>query len=156
MHTDCQRDPLPTMSEIELVVDGDVFTASLLEAEAPESVAAVREFLPLESELMHVRWSGHATWVNIDEVDLDGVPRENHTVYPSRGDLLLYPGFRNEQEILLACGPTCFKSPAGELAGNHFATLDASREQLQELELLTLEEGMQDITVRLAEGHPTG
>jgi hypothetical protein len=143
------------MSEIELVVDGDILTASLLEAEAPESVAAVREFLPLESELMHVRWSGHATWINIDEVDLDGVPRENHTVYPSRGDLLLYPGFRNEQEILLACGPTCFKSPAGELAGNHFATLNVTRGQLKELELLTLEEGIQDIVIRLADGKPT-
>jgi hypothetical protein len=143
------------MSEIELIVDGDVLTASLLEVEAPESVAAVREFLPLESELMHVRWSGHATWVNIDEVDLDDVPRENHTVYPSRGDLLLYPGFRNEQEILLACGPTCFKSPAGELAGNHFAMLDVSRGQLKELELLTLEEGIQDITIRLADDKPT-
>jgi len=140
------------MSEIELLVNGEAYTAPLLESEAPESVAAVREFLPLESELMHVRWSGHATWINIDEIDLDDVPRENHTVYPSRGDLLLYPGFRNEQEILLACGPTCFKSPAGELAGNHFATLDASREQLKELELLTLREGIQDITVRMADG----
>lgn len=135
------------MSEIELLVNGKTYTASLLESEAPDSVAAVTDLIPLESELMHVRWSGHATWINIDEVDLDGVPRENHTVYPSRGDLLLYPGFRNEQEILLACGPTCFKSPAGELAGNHFATLEASREQLAELERLTLEEGLQDIVI---------
>ena len=131
------------------------FTATLLPEDAPRTVETVRDLLPLRTELMHVRWSGHATWMNIDDVDLPDVPRENHTVYPSRGDLLLYPGFRNEQEILLACGPTCFKSPAGELAGNHFATLAASREQLQELELLTLEEGMQDITVRLPEGNPT-
>jgi hypothetical protein len=137
------------MSTLELVVNDETYTATLLPSEAPESVAAVREFLPLESDLMHVRWSGHATWVNIDEIDLSGVPRENHTVYPSRGDLLLYPGFRNEQEILLACGPTCFKSPAGELAGNHFATLDATQEELRELEELTLEDGQQDIEIRL-------
>jgi hypothetical protein len=137
------------MSTLELVVGEREYTATMLPSEAPESVAAVEEFLPLHSELMHVRWSGHATWVNIEEVDLSGVPRENHTVYPSRGDLLLYPGFRNEQEILLACGPTCFKSPAGELAGNHFATLDATREELQELEQLTLEDGQQDIDIRL-------
>lgn len=143
------------MSEIELLVNDESYTASLLESEAPESVATVTDFLPLRSELMHVRWSGHATWVNIDEIDLGDVPRENHTVYPSRGDLLLYPGFRNEQEILLACGPTCFKSPAGELAGNHFATLDASRERLVALEQLTLEEGTQEITIRTADGRTT-
>ncbi|SNR69550.1 Protein of unknown function [Halorubrum vacuolatum] len=61
------------------------FTAELFEDEAPESIAAMRKFLPLESTLMHVRWSGIATWINIDAIDLPDVPRENHTVYPSRG-----------------------------------------------------------------------
>ena len=139
------------MSDVELVVDGDVLTAELLPERAPESVAAVRDFLPLETELMHVRWSGHATWVNIDDIDLPGLPRENHTVYPSCGDLLLYPGYRNEQEILVPCGPTCFKSPAGELAGNHFATLDTPRDRLADIEERTLRTGVLDITVRLAE-----
>jgi hypothetical protein len=139
------------MSDLELVVDGTVLSAELLPDEAPESVTAVREFLPLHSELMHVRWSGHATWINIDELELPEIPRENHTVYPSYGDLLLYPGYRNEQEILVPCGPTCFKSPAGELAGNHFATLATSRERLAEIEERTLQEGVLDATLRLAE-----
>jgi hypothetical protein len=139
------------MSDLELVVDDTVLTAELLPERAPESVAAVREFLPLESELMHVRWSGHATWVNIDDIDLPEIPRENHTVYPSYGDLLLYPGYKNEQEILVPCGPTCFKSPAGELAGNHFATLSADRDRLAALEETTLRDGALDITIRLAD-----
>ena len=139
------------MSRLELVVDGEVLTAELLPDDAPKSVAAVKDFLPLESELMHVRWSGIATWINIDEIDLPEIPRENHTVYPSCGDLLLYPGYRNEQEILVPCGPTCFKSPAGELAGNHFATLDTPREDLRAIEQRTLRDGMLDVTLRLAE-----
>ncbi|RXK47949.1 DUF3830 family protein [Halorientalis pallida] len=139
------------MSELELVVDGDVLSAALLPDAAPESVAAVREFTPLETELLHVRWSGHATWINIDGIDLPEIPRENHTVYPSYGDLLLYPGYRNEQEILVPCGPTCFKSPAGELAGNHFATLDTPRDELAELEERTLREGALDATLRISE-----
>lgn len=139
------------MSRLELVVDGEVLTAELLPDDAPESVATVKDFLPLESELMHVRWSGIATWINIDEIDLPEIPRENHTVYPSFGDLLLYPGYRNEQEILVPCGPTCFKSPAGELAGNHFATLDTPREDLRAIEQRTLRDGMLDVTLRLAE-----
>lgn len=125
------------------------FNGELLTEKAPESVAAMEEFLPLESTLMHVRWSGIATWINIDEIDLPEIPRENHTVYPSRGDVLLYPGYRNEQEILIACGPTCFKSPAGELAGNHVATLDVPAEQLKELEERTLQEGSFDVTVSI-------
>jgi hypothetical protein len=139
------------MARLELTVGGNQYSGDLVAEAAPESVEALETFLPHESELMHVRWSGHAVWVNIDEVELPELPRENHTVYPSRGDVLLYPGFRNEQEILLACGPTCFKSPAGELAGNHVATLDASAEELRELEELTLQEGVQDVAIQLTE-----
>jgi len=139
------------MSRLELVVDGDVLTADLHPDAAPESVAAVREFTTLETELMHVRWSGIATWINIDEIDLPEIPRENHTVYPSCGDLLLYPGYRNEQEILVPCGPTCFKSPAGELAGNHFATLDTPREDLRAMEQRTLQDGALEATVRVTD-----
>jgi len=139
------------MSGLELVVDGEVFPATFLPDEAPESVAAVKQIAPLDTELMHVRWSGHATWINIDEIELPEIPRENHTVYPSFGDMLLYPGYRNEQEILVPCGPTCFKSPAGELAGNHFATLEASRDTLAELEERTLRDGVLTATLRLSE-----
>jgi hypothetical protein len=140
---------------LEVVVgdgdDAETFSGFLLAEEAPASVEALRSFLPHDSELMHVRWSGYAVWVNIDEVDFDDLSRENHTVYPSRGDVLLYPGFENEQEVLISCGPTCFKSPAGELAGNHVATLDASREALAALELKTLHEGVQPVTIRLVD-----
>lgn len=117
--------------------------------QAPENVEALRDLMPLESELMHVRWSGHATWINIDEEPLPELPRENHTVYPSRGDVLLYPGYKNEKEILIACGPTCFKSTAGELAGNHVATLSTSPEELAALERKTLQEGA--LSIRLIE-----
>ena len=154
--TDIEPDTDDEPTELTLTVaDGAyTFSARLLPAEAPETVRTVRELLPLTVELMHVRWSGHATWMNIDHVDLPDLPRENHTVYPSRGDLLLYPGFRNEQEILFPCGPTCFKSPAGELAGNHFACVDASRSELRDLEELTLRDGVQEITLSLVEGSP--
>jgi hypothetical protein len=134
---------------LQISVNDTTFTAEMHENRAPETVAAVKEFLPLESTLMHVRWSGIATWINIDELTLPEIPRENHTVYPSCGDILLYPGYRNEQEILLPCGPTCFKSPAGELAGNHFATIAGERDRLRALEQMTLEDGEQ--TVRIEE-----
>ncbi|NHX41635.1 MULTISPECIES: DUF3830 family protein [Haloarcula] len=133
---------------IEIQTNGTTYTAELHEERAPETVAAFREMLPLRTELMHVRWSGIATWINIDDVDVPELPRENHTTYPSRGDLLFYPGYRNDAEILLPCGPTCFKSQAGELAGNHFATVDASAETLRELEQTTLRDGIQAVEIR--------
>ena len=135
------------MSKISLKINDTVFTARLLEEKAPESVKAFKNLLPLKSKVKHVRWSGYAIWVNIDDIELPNLPRENHTVYPSTGDILLYPGYKNEKEILISCGPTCFKSPAGNLAGNHIAIRDASREELDEMEEKTLEVGALDITI---------
>jgi hypothetical protein len=43
------------MSQIELDINGTVYTAELLKDDAPESIAPMREFLPFESKLMHVR-----------------------------------------------------------------------------------------------------
>lgn len=137
------------MTTLTIDVADYTFEAPVLEDDAPESVDVMREFLPLESTLMHVRYSGIATWINIDEVELPELPRENHTAYPSRGDILLYPGYRNEKEILIACGPTRFGSPAGELAGNHVATIDAPAETLKELEERTLHEGSFDVTMMI-------
>ncbi|WP_255152230.1 DUF3830 family protein [Halorarius halobius] len=139
------------MPSLEISVESTVLEGELLESEAPESVDALRDLLPLESTLLHVRWSGYATWVSLDDDALPELPRENHTAYPSRGDVLLYPGFKNESELLLACGPTCFKSPAGEQAGNHVATLDTSRDTLRSLEATTLEEGGLDVEFRINE-----
>ena len=133
---------------IEFEVDGEVYSGSLLADEAPESAAALRSLLPLEGTLLHVRWSGYAVWVDLTGIGLPDLPRENHTVYPSRGDVLLYPGYRNDPELLVACGPTCFKSPAGELAGNHVATVDATRRQLRSLERALLETGAKPVVVR--------
>jgi len=129
---------------LTLETDHDEFTGELHTDAAPESVAALREITTLESQLLHVRWSGNAVWIEIDEIDLPDLPRENHTVYPSRGDVLLYPGYRNVQEILVSCGPTCFKSQAGELAGNHVATFDATPADLTALEDRTLYDGALD------------
>ena len=133
------------MNTITFTTPDRSFTIELLPEAAPESVAALREMLPIKSKLMHVRWSGYATWINIDDASLPDLPRENHTVYPSRGDVLLYPGYKNDQEILVACGPTCFKSPAGEIAGNHVGTLDTSKDELEDLERRTLEDGSVDV-----------
>jgi hypothetical protein len=131
------------MLEIEV---GDLAFAARVEDDAPETVAAVRRLLPLERQIIHVRWSGEACWVPFGDLDV-GVGPENATCYPAPGQLLLYPGGVSETELLLAYGATSFASKAGALAGNHFATVVEGAEQLRELGRRTLWEGAQSIRV---------
>jgi hypothetical protein len=125
---------------------GDLTFAAELEDAAPETAAAFRRLLPLESRIIHVRWSGEACWIPFGALDV-GVGPENATCYPAPGDLLLYPGGTSETELLLAYGPTSFASKAGALAGNHFATVVEGRSRLGELGRRTLWEGAQPIGV---------
>jgi len=120
------------------------FTARL-EQDAPRTIAVLREMLPLRSQLVQARWSGESAWVPMGwELDMDLGP-ENANSYPAAGEILLYPGGLSEVEILFPYGATCFASKMGQLAGNHFATIEEGREQLPELGRIVLWEGAQPI-----------
>jgi hypothetical protein len=130
------------------IVSGDFrFTARLEEDTAPQTVAAFRRLLPLESKIVQARWSGQSAWIPMGDLNV-GVGPENATSYPAAGELLLYPGGVSETELLFPYGHTCFASKAGQLAGNHFATIVAGGERLQELGELVLWHGAQDISFR--------
>jgi hypothetical protein len=130
------------------IVSGDFrFVARMEEDAAPETVAAFRRLLPLESKIIQARWSGQAAWIPFGELDV-GVGAENATSYPAPGELLLYPGGISETELLFPYGPTCFASKAGQLAGNHFATIVEGVERLQELGERVLWQGAQEISFR--------
>src|ERR1044071_8158128 len=105
---------------LEIEVGGARFEAHFEEGAAPQTVAAFRRLLPLESKLIHARWSGEACWIPFGELDV-GIGPENATSYPAPGELLLYPGGVSETEILFPYGPTQFPSKAGGPAGHHFA-----------------------------------
>src|ERR671937_49728 len=114
---------------LEIAVGDYRFAARLEEEAAPQTVAAFRELLPLESRLIHARWSGEACWIPFGGLDV-GIGPENATSYPAPGELLLYPGGISETELLFPYGSTCFASRAGQLAGNHFATVVEGAEEL--------------------------
>ncbi len=120
------------------------FTARLEAAAAPRTVAAFRKLLPLRSKIIQARWSGESAWVPLGDLEV-GVEFENHTSHPAAGQLLLYPGGISETEILFPYGPTLFGSRMGQLAGNHFATIEKGAEQLPELGRRVLWEGAQEI-----------
>jgi hypothetical protein len=131
---------------LEITAGGLTFRARVEEDAAPATVVAFRRLLPLESQIIHVRWSGEGGWVPMGDLDL-GLGPENATSYPSPGELILYPGGVSETELLLAYGYVAFASKAGALAGNHFATIVEGGEQLRELGRRMLWEGAQAIAI---------
>jgi hypothetical protein len=128
---------------LEIVASDFTFRARF-EVEAPRTVVAFRRMLPLESRIIHVRWSGEGGWIPFGDLDL-GLNAENATSYPNPGELILYPGGVSETELLLAYGYVNFASKAGQLAGNHFATIVEGNENLRELGRRFLWEGAQPI-----------
>ncbi len=129
---------------LEISAAGFDFGARFEEQAAPRTVAAFRRLLPLESRIIHVRWSGEGGWIPFGDLDV-GIGPENATCYPNPGELVLYPGGVSETELLLAYGYVSFASKAGPLAGNHFATIVEGNENLRELGRLFLWEGAQPI-----------
>ncbi|MEA2656532.1 MAG: hypothetical protein QOI23_1897 [Chloroflexota bacterium] len=130
---------------IEIVVADLRFLARLETERAPKTCARFRAMLPLKAKILQARWSGESAWIPFGELDLD-LGYENHTSYPAPGHLLLYPGGISETEILFPYGSTVFASKAGQLAGNHFATIYEGNDQLPALGKRVVWEGAQDIT----------
>jgi hypothetical protein len=134
------------MSDVGITAGPFRFTARFERDAAPRTCAAFERLLPFTNRLVHVRWSGEAVWVPLGDLEL-GLPAENATSYPAPGQILLYPGGFSETEILIAYGPTCFASKAGQLAGNHFLTITSGAEHLHELGVATLWRGAQGILI---------
>ena len=106
------------------IVSGDFsFTARLEEGGAPQTVAAFRRLLPLDSKIIQARWSGQSAWIPMGDFDVGGLGPEDPTSYPAPGELLLYPKGLSETEILVPYGLTVFASKHGRLQGNHFLTV---------------------------------
>ena len=105
------------VGQLSLTIGGERFEAHFERHIAPLTVAAFERRLPFSNSIIHVRWSGEAMWVPLGDLDFD-LPPEAATSYPAPGQMLLYPGGVSETELILAYGPSCFSSKAGQLAGN--------------------------------------
>jgi hypothetical protein len=125
------------------------FNAHMEEELAPKTCAKFKSLLPYKERIIHVRWSGEACWIPLGDYNF-GLGYENNTRYPAPGQFILYPGGVSETEILFPYGQTCFASKAGQLAGNHFATVVDGREHLEEIGRLVRWEGGQRISFREA------
>jgi len=120
------------------------FVARMEIEKAPATCAMFEKLLPFKNKVIHSRWSGEAVWIPLGDM-ATGVAFENHTSHGSRGDLLFYPGGFSETEILFVYGSSRFASKMGQLAGNHFLTVEQGREHLEAFGKLVLWQGAQDI-----------
>jgi uncharacterized protein DUF3830 len=133
------------MTTLRITVGPFTYTARMEEADAPATCAAFRALLPYRQKIIHARWSGEACWIPLGDFTL-AVGYENHTSHPAPGEILFYPGGYSETEILFPYGACLFASKLGQLAGNHFLTVESGREHLREMGRLVLYGGAQDIS----------
>jgi len=137
---------LDVRRRIQMRIGRFLFTVALHEEEAPKTCAAILSVLPITGKVIHARWSGEAVWLPMDRFRIQ-IGLENATSHPSRGDLLFYPGFISEKEMLIPYGSTCFASKVGQLEGNHFASIVDGVERLGEMGQKVLWEGAQRIRI---------
>ena len=131
-------------NRVKITAGPFVFLARMQTAKAPATCAMFARLLPFRNRVIHSRWSGEAVWIPLGEM-ATGLAFENHTSHGSRGDLLFYPGGFSETEILFVYGSSRFASKMGQLAGNHFLTVEQGSEHLEAFGKLVLWEGAQDI-----------
>ena len=85
------------MKPVVITVGPLRFTARFEHAKAPQTCAAFAARLPFEGDLIQARWSGESAWSPLGDLQL-GVPVENATSHPSRGDILFYQAAVSESE----------------------------------------------------------
>ncbi|HEY7234565.1 MAG TPA: DUF3830 family protein [Gemmatimonadaceae bacterium] len=130
--------------EIVVRIASSVIRGRLEPGRSPRTVAAFVGRLPWSGQLVHARWSGEALWMPLGDTGLyDGF--EDATSFPAPGQVLWHPAGASEAELLIAYGPTRFASKAGQLAGNHFLTLDADPVELAEIGRSVLWNGAVDV-----------
>jgi hypothetical protein len=113
------------MTKILIKIGEESFTAELHEDKAPNTIRALQKLLPYKSKVIHARFSGEAMWVPLPKDFPLDVQLEAQTSYPSKGEMLYYPGFISDKEILIPYGSSIFSSKVGLLPGNHIATISS-------------------------------
>lgn len=129
---------------LNITIEGHHFQAVFEEKISPKTCQMFQQYMPFKSQVVHVRWSGEGMWVPLGEMDFS-VQYEDPTSYPAPGQILLFPKGVSETEILIAYGSVCFASKAGQLAGNHFATIVSDLDKLKEIGISTLWQGAKPI-----------
>lgn len=135
--------------KIVVRIGSTLLPARLEPDRSPRTVEAFLSHLPLRGRLVHARWSGEALWMPLGELRLYD-SYEDPTSYPAPGQVLWHPPGVSEAELLVPYGPTRFASKAGQLAGNHFLTLEVDHLELAALGRAVLWNGAMDVSFEAA------
>lgn len=98
---------------IRIRVDGVVAEAQLFEDQAPRTVEALWDTLPIKDRTIQARWSGDA-WRTEGNYPLlpESAPVENKAGRLSAGDIIYYPGYRSGLlKIAIAYGNAQWLAP---------------------------------------------
>ena len=79
---------------------GDLHFSARWEPAAPRTIEAIRRMLPIESKLIHCRWTGESTWIPFGDFR-PGLDYENHTSHPAPGPAGDLPGRHQRVRDLL-------------------------------------------------------
>ena len=121
------------------------FVARLEEELAPATVAAFRRLLPLESRIIHARWSGESCWIPFGRPRRRLRPRERD-VLPGAGAAALLSGRRQRDgDPVSVRADARSRARPGCWPGNHFATIVEGVDRLGELGRKVLWEGAQPL-----------
>jgi len=136
------------LTPVEIKMGPYLFRGGMEEERAPETCKVIKKILPIENKVVHARWSGEAIWIPFGDKKLNVRP-ENHTCYPQKGEIVVYPGGISEMEIFIPYGHCAFSSKVGLLPGNHFLTITEGIENLPAVGEIVLWKGAQDITIEV-------
>jgi hypothetical protein len=130
---------------IELPDYGVSAEAELHEDKAPETCKALLKVLPIETNALHGRWGGEEIWFSMPHI---AIPKENQTVLPSRGEILLVEPAPGASDFAIFYGRGWCFSPEGFVPGNHFATIKSNLPAFAAAADRLLKEGSKRIVIR--------
>ena len=129
---------------------GDLHFTARWEPAAPQTIEAIRRMLPIDSKLIHCRWSGESTWIPYGDFRPGHRLREPHLAPRPRACSPCTPAASASARSSSRMAACTTSSKVGQLAANHFASVvpdDGWQDRLREVGRRALWEGAQPIRI---------
>lgn len=143
------------VKEIEIVIDGHVFTARLLENLAPKTCETIYNALPIDSDssrdggAVHSAWSGEVIMIRWDfDKLLLKIPTENQTIYAREGCVACHDMLAPLNEIYVVYRYGYFHNWRGPNPYNEFAKITDKLDELAEVGQCIQREGRKKFIMR--------
>ena len=112
----------PHMGTLRIEV-GDLHFSARWEAAAPQTIEAIRRMLPIESKLIHCRWTGESTWIPYGDFRPGHRLREPHVAPGARACWRCTRAASASARSSSRTAACTTSSKVGQLAANHFASV---------------------------------